>query len=158
MRDMHPAVRAAFDAAPLAAREGMLVLRAMILDQAVRLPRIGRIEEALRWRQPAYLTPETGAACSLRIGTLRDGGFGLFVHCRTTLIEEFRSGPGAGMRTEGTRAVLFRAVEDIVAEPVGMLIVGALTWHLPDPGASGLDGRRRLAEDRASAQRSGEAP
>ncbi len=124
-------VRAAFDAAPPAARRGMLVLRAMILDQAAELPQVGRIEEALRWGQPAYLTPETGAGCSLRIGPIRDGGFGLFVHCRTSLIEEFRAGPGAALRTEGTRAVLFRTVEDILVGPVGMLIAGALTWHLP---------------------------
>jgi hypothetical protein len=128
---MHPKVRAAFDAAPSDARQGMLVLRAMILAQAALLPQIGRIEEALRWGQPAYLTPDTGAGCSLRIGPVRDGGFGLFVHCRTTLIEEFRAGPGGACRTEGTRAVLFRSAADIAEGPVTMLIAGALTWHLP---------------------------
>jgi hypothetical protein len=128
---MTPEVRAAFDAAPPAARAGMLVLRSMIVGQAARLPQVGRIEEALRWGQPAYLTPDTGAACSLRTGQLRDGGFGLFVHCRTTLIEEFRAGPGGACRTEGTRAVLFRTAADIAEGSVGMLIAGALTWHLP---------------------------
>jgi hypothetical protein len=103
----------------------------MILDEAARLPQVGRIEEALRWGQPAYLTPDTGAGCSLRIGPVKDGGFGLFVHCRTTLIEEFRAGPGGACRTEGTRAVLFRTAADIAEGPVGMLIAGALTWHLP---------------------------
>jgi hypothetical protein len=128
---MHPEVRAAFDSALPAARQGMLALRSMIFRRAAELPQVGRVDEVLRWGQPAYVTPDTGAGCSLRIGPLKHGGFGLFVHCRTDLIETFRAGPGAAMRTEGTRAVLFESAEDVAEEPLSFLIGRALTYHLP---------------------------
>jgi hypothetical protein len=128
---MSDPVRAVFDGCAAQDRAGLLLLRGMIFQRAAELPQVGRIEEVLRWGQPAYVTPETGAGCSLRIGPLKHGGFGLFVHCRTDLIETFRAGSGAAMRTEGTRAVLFEGVEGVAEAPLSFLIGRALTYHLP---------------------------
>jgi hypothetical protein len=61
-------VQAVFDSWPEPARSGLRHLRDLIFAQAARLPRIGPLAEALRWGQPAYLTPATGTACSLRLG------------------------------------------------------------------------------------------
>lgn len=66
---MDPKVRAAFDAAPAPARDGMLALRAQIFRVAARLPQLGCIDETLRWTQPAYLTPETRSGSTIRIGS-----------------------------------------------------------------------------------------
>jgi hypothetical protein len=127
--DMAAAVRAVFDACPAPARDGLMLLHRMILARAADLPAIGRVEVGLRWGQPAYLTPATGAACSLRIGTVPGGEFGLFVHCQTGLIGAFLDGPGAGLRRQGNRAVVFRAADE-VPEVVEVLIGQALTYHL----------------------------
>jgi hypothetical protein len=127
---MPPAVQAVFDACTDPDRTGLLRLRSLIFACADDHPEIGIVVEGVRWGQPAYLTPATGAACSLRIGPHRDGGFGLFVHCKTDLIATFLAGPGAGQRTEGTRAVLFRDAAEIAVTPVSMLVAGALTYHL----------------------------
>jgi hypothetical protein len=131
---MAPAVRAMFDACADPTRAGLMVLRRMILARACDLPAVGRVEEALRWGQPAYLTPDTGAGCSLRIGPVA-GGFALFVHCQTGLIDAFLDGPGAGLRRQGNRAVLFR-VADEVPEVASVLIGWALTYHLVRKGES----------------------
>ena len=128
-----PAVRAVFDDCPAPARAGLMLLRRMILARAADLPMIGRVTEALRWGQPAYLTPDTGAGCSLRIGPVPGAGFGLFVQCQTGLIEAFVDGPGAGLRRQGNRAVLFGAA-DAVPEVVDVLIGWALTYHLARKG------------------------
>ena len=129
-----PDVQAAFNAFPEPAREGLMQLRDLIFARAADLPRIGPLTEALRWGQPAYLTLQTGAACSLRIGlpptSHGPDGFALFVHCRTDLIETFLAGPGHGHRTIGSRAVLFRSAQDIAPQPLALLINRALTWHL----------------------------
>jgi hypothetical protein len=134
----HP-VQQAFAACTGSCQIGMHHLRRLIFTTAAIHPQIGHVVEDLRWGQPAYLTPDTRAACSLRIGPHPDGGFGLFVHCKTDLIAAFLQGPGAGHRTEGTRAVLFRTAEEITDHPLTMLITGALTYHqrktaAPRPG------------------------
>lgn len=131
MPPMTPAVQAAFDACTAPVRAGLLQLRSLIFARAARLPEIGRVTEELRWGQPAYLTLDTGAGCSLRLGPTGKDGFALFVHCRTDLIETFLAGPGAGMKTEGTRAVLFHTADDVAIAPVSMLVDRALTYHLP---------------------------
>ena len=56
-------------------------------------------------------------------------GFGLFVHCRTGLIDAFLDGPGAGLRRRGNRAVVFGAGE-AVPDVMGVLIGWALTDHM----------------------------
>ena len=131
---MDPKLRAVFDAAPPAPRAGMLALRQLIFDVAARLPKVGRIEEALRWGEPAYLTPETGAGSTLRLGAPRSGGFALYCNCQTSLIADFRDLAGARVRTSGNRAVLFAGLGDIDPALTAILIARALTWHLRQRG------------------------
>ncbi len=124
-----PEVEAAFLAFPPGARDGLLSLRRLIFDVAARTEGVGRVEEALRWGQPAYLTPETGAGSTIRLGAPKEGGFALYVHCRTTLIDEFRAAHGDAFDIEGSRAVRFRDGETVDAAAVGALIARALTYH-----------------------------
>ena len=127
---MPPQVRAVFDTWPAPVQSGLTRLRALIFAEAALLPAIGPLTEALRWGQPAYLTLQTGAACSLRLGPGKAGDFALFVHCRTDLIQAFSAGPGHGARVQGTRAVLFATPADIPEPAVSHLIRSALTYHL----------------------------
>ena len=126
---MSPEVAAAFAACPPLAQIGLHRLRDLIFARAAELPAIGRVTEALRWGQPAYLTPDTAAACSLRIGLAAGGTFALFVHCKTGLIESFHAGPGAVLRIQGTRAVVFQTAADI-PDVISLLIGQALTYHI----------------------------
>ncbi len=126
---MDPAVRAVVDAAPPPARDGLLALRALILRVAADLPQVGRIHEALRWGEPAYLTPDTRSGSTIRIGLPRSGGFALYCNCQTSLIADFRDQMGSAFRYEGNRAVLFRDPADIDPDRLGILIARALTWH-----------------------------
>ena len=127
---MVPQVKAAFDAFPPPARPGLDLLRTLIFARAAEFPNIGPLTEDLRWGQPAYLTPDTGAACSLRIGIAPGGDVALFVHCKTGLIQSFAAGPGAALRIQGTRAVMFKSATDIPAPAILLLIGQALTYHL----------------------------
>ena len=129
MTAMPPEVRAVFDAALSAAREGMLALRGLILAEARAMPDIGVLTEALRWGQPAYLTLATGAGSTLRVGIPKAGGFALFAQCQTSLIADFKELAGAECRIEGNRAVLFHTVDDLRPDMLGLLIRRALRWH-----------------------------
>jgi hypothetical protein len=123
-------VATAFDAAAPAARDGLLGLRDLIFQAGDELPEIGRIEEALRWGQSAYLPPDKKAGTTIRLGALKSGGFGLFVHCQTSLIKEYSAMFPGRDRIEGTRAVLFGSVDQIDRLRHGWLIHRALTYHL----------------------------
>lgn len=121
---MPPATEAFLAAAPEAARAGLVALRELVLRVAEEAGIA--LREDSRWGQPAFLAPKGTA---IRIGVPKGAGFALFVHCQTRLIEDFRAGPGAGMRFEGTRAVLFDRVEEIDAAALAILIGDALAYH-----------------------------
>ena len=127
--DMPAEVRAAFDAFAPQARTGLLQLRDLILAQAADMPQVGPITEALRWGQPAYLTSQTKAGSTLRLGVPKSGGFALFVHCQTSLIADFRAVAGDRFRYEGQRAVLFARAGDLQPDLLALLIRRALGWH-----------------------------
>ncbi|WP_353350883.1 DUF1801 domain-containing protein [Aquicoccus sp. SU-CL01552] len=129
--EMSAPVAAAFAAFPPGAQPG---LRALILSVAADTPEAGRLSEELRWGQPAYLTPRTGAGTTLRLGVPKSGGFALFVHCQTTLIEEFRALAGPDWSVEGRRAILFDGPAAITDPALRLLIRRALTYHLKGGG------------------------
>ena len=124
-----PKVRGVFAAFPDALRPGLLALRDLILAVAAETPGVGRIEETLRWGQPAYLTPETRAGTTIRLEVPKTGGYALYVPCQTSLIDDFRAVVGDRVRFEGTRAVLFRPGEAADRTALALLIGAALTYH-----------------------------
>jgi len=83
------AVKSAFASFPDTARPGLLELRRLIFEVA-ETESVGRIEETLKWRQPAYLTPESKSGTTLRLGVPKAGGYALFVHCQTSIISDAR--------------------------------------------------------------------
>lgn len=129
-------VEKAFDLEDVEARRGLLALRALVFDIAAELPAVGRIEEALRWGQPAYLTPDSKSGSTLRLGVPKSARFGVFVHCQSQLIPEYLTTFPAWDRVEGTRAVLFDHSSEVEPLRHGWLIKRALTYHVREP----LDG------------------
>lgn len=125
-----PAVAHAFDAMPADVRAGALRLRDLIFEVADGLPEVGPVSEELRWGQPAYLTPQTKAGSTLRLGKAKGGGFALFAHCQTTIISDFAAAFPNTDKIEGNRAVIFDTPDQIDPARHGMLIRAGLTYHL----------------------------
>jgi hypothetical protein len=128
--DPPPDVQAAFAAFPDDVRPALLELRTLIFDVAGTTVGVGRLEETLKWGQPAYLTPQTRSGTTIRLGVPRTGGFGIFVHCRTRVIPEFRALFPDDFTYDGSRGVLMRAGAPIPADRIRLLIASALTYHL----------------------------
>ena len=126
-----PAVRAVFDAYPLAVRSALLGLRRLILDTAAETPGVGPIQETLRWKQPAYLTSQSGSGTTLRIDALKGSSerYGLYVNCKTTLLDSFRSLYAAELTFEGERALLFHVDRPPTPDVLRHCIALALTYH-----------------------------
>ncbi len=125
-------VRAAFDRFPVELHPGLEQLRGMIFEVAARTPDAGEIAEDLRWGQPAYLTSASGSGTTVRLGVTRQGEIAVYVHCQTTVIEDFRAVAPEGLQIEGNRAVVLRGLDEIRthAEPLAWLIRAALTYHI----------------------------
>ena len=125
-----PRVAEAFDAAPPAIRKKMLALRKMILETAAAED-VGPLEETLKWGEPAYLTRESKAGTTIRLGwkPARPDRYALHVHCQTDLVETFRARFDDALNFEGNRAVVFDTDATPPAAPVKAFIAAALTYH-----------------------------
>ncbi|SDI91614.1 protein of unknown function (DU1801) [Lutimaribacter saemankumensis] len=124
------AVSSAFAGFAQPARAHLLRLREMILETASDTPAAGRIEETLKWGQPAYLTPETRSGSTLRLGVPKTGGYAIYAHCQTSLISDFRMLFPDDFAYDGNRAVLFDAETAPDLDKLRLLVSRALTYHL----------------------------
>lgn len=120
-------VFAKFDEKP---RVGLLKLRKLIFECAAEMPAVGPIEEALRWGQPAYLTPATKSGSTLRLGVPKAASFAIFAHCQTTIISTFAQTFVGMDKIDGNRAILFDHIDEIDPARISMLIKHALGYHL----------------------------
>ena len=125
-----PDVEAAFAAFPEDARAGLLRLCSLIFETAASTPGVGRLQETLKWGQPAYLTPETKSGSTIRLGLPRQGGFALYAHCQTTIVSDFQTIFPDDFVYEGNRAVHFEDAATLPVDKLSMLIRSALTYHL----------------------------
>ena len=124
-----PNVERAFAAFPSEAQEGLLRLRTLIFDIAARTDGVGRLEETLKWGQPAYLTLETKSGTTIRLGCPKAGGFAIYVHCQTSIVSDFRTLFPNDFDYEGNRAIQFATANDLRVEKLELFITSALTYH-----------------------------
>ena len=124
------AVDAAFDACPKPIRTKLLALRRLILDTAKATKGVGRIEEALKWGQPSYLTPETGSGSTIRIDRVKsaDNQVAVFFHCQTDLVDTFRE-LYPKLSYSGNRAILLDAGKKLPEAELRHCVALALTYH-----------------------------
>ena len=115
-----PAVSDAFAAFPETDRVALMELRELIFETAAETEGVGRLEETLKWGQPAYLTPETKSGSTLRLGKMKSGDVAVFAHCQTSIIADFRSLFPDDFNYEGNRAVCFSAGEAVELEHLGL--------------------------------------
>lgn len=130
-----PNVSAVFGGYARGVQGDLLWLRDLILDTAADLPRVGRVEETLKWGQPAYLTPDTKSGTTIRIGANKVGGFAIYTHCQTTLMGDHQAIFDGQFTYEGNRAIHFGVGDDLPVVPLKQLITAALTYHLNKKGA-----------------------
>ena len=117
-----------FAAFPDDVRPALLAVRRLVFAVAADVPGIGPVEETLKWGQPAYLTPQTKAGTTLRLGVTKDHRPAVFVHCQTTILNDVAHAFPDAFGYAGTREAAFSA--DAVPEvALRHLIVATLTYH-----------------------------
>lgn len=132
VRIADPGVAKIFAAYPPPLRKKLLELRALILDTAAETPGVGKLEETLKWNEPAYLTAETKSGSTIRINRKRssDSKYAMYFNCNTDLVDSFRERFPKTFRFYGNRELEFDVSDTLHIKELKACIAMALTYHL----------------------------
>ena len=123
-------VASVFDQFSPEQREILLEARAEIFKVAMEDPRIGKLDEVLRWGQPAYITKNKKTGSTIRLGIEKTTGKpALFFNCNTSLVEDLREQFGSILTYSKNRAVLLDT-DEAAGNAWRSGIASALTYHL----------------------------
>ncbi len=127
-----PTIAAAIDRYADPVRAQLTRLRALVLETAVETVGVGRIEEALKWGQPSFLTPDTGAGSTVRIDAVNGSrpSVAVYFHCQTDLVSTFRQIYPDTFEFEANRALHLDAGRPLPETELKHCISLALTYHL----------------------------
>jgi len=130
-RIANPAVANVFAAYPPRLRGKLVALRTLILDTAATTPGVGKLEETLKWNEPAYLTRESGSGSTIRIDRKHgsDSKYSMYFNCNTTLVDSFRGLFPRTFRSHGDREIEFDVADDVPLKELKICIAMALTYH-----------------------------
>ncbi len=121
-----------FSTYPKPVRQKLLALRQMIFDVAKKTPGVGKLEEALRWGQPSYLTLETGSGSTIRIDHIRNEPrkYAMYFICTSGLIEDFKELYKDELKFVGNRSIVFSVGDRLPEAALRHCVSLALTYHL----------------------------
>ncbi|MCP3774015.1 hypothetical protein NLX71_11950 [Paenibacillus sp. MZ04-78.2] len=106
-------------------QEKLIELKQLIMNVANNLGDM-TIQESLKWGQ---LTFSSKLGTPIRIDRFSDSQIGLFVHCQTTLVEEWRELFGDSLDFSKNRAILLSVNSELPIEELTPCIQMALTYH-----------------------------
>ena len=126
------AVESVFQSYPQAVRKSLLAVRELIFATAGETPGAGTIVECLKWGQPSYLTTAPKSGSTIRIDAVKNdpSKYGMYVHCRTSLVSTFRDIYEDRLTFQGNRALLMSCDDPIPENELRHCIALALTYHL----------------------------
>jgi hypothetical protein len=116
-------------AEPVAAR--LREVRDLVFATAAATAGVGPVEQTLKWGQPSFLTSKTGSGSTIRMDQVksRPGGYAVYFHCQTDLVETFRRLYPETFVFEGNRALHLDVASPLPADELGHCIALALTHH-----------------------------
>jgi len=126
-----PGVEQIFASYPETVRPRMLALRELVFATAAALPEVGHLQEALKWGEPAYLTPASRSGSTIRMDWKARAPevCVLYFNCQTTLVDSFRSLLPDAFAYEGKRALLIANTAHLPQAALTACIAAALTYH-----------------------------
>ena len=106
-------------------------LRDLIFNTAETDPRIGPLSEELRWGDPSYITAKTNAGSTVRLGVFDCSKVALFFHCKTKLVEDFKTLYPNALEFSKNRAILINPLSPPHDEILQHCILASLIYKLP---------------------------
>ena len=124
-------VETVFDTYPPEMKDGLLVLRNLIFETASELDNVGTLEEALKWGEPSYLTPQTKSGSTIRLAwkEAKPDQYSIFFKCTANLVLAFKEKFPHEFTYGGKRSIDFKLGEAIPEAELKQCIAIALTYH-----------------------------
>lgn len=127
----NPEVAAKFDTYPPNVREKLLALRELIFQTAIATDGVGEIEETLKWGEPAYVTKnKSGSTVRLDWKKKDPNHYAMYFHCKTNLVETFKTIFPHDFKFEGNRALVFSLEEKIPEDSLAICIAASLAYYV----------------------------
>ena len=125
-------VESVFDSYPKPLRKRLDRVRALIFEVATETEGVGPLEETLKWGSPSYLTSDTQSGTTVRIDRIgwQKEKYGIFVHCQSGVLDQFRAAFGREFDYDGNRGLVLDSKNELPEEAVRHFIWLALTYHL----------------------------
>lgn len=104
-----------FNNYPESVQSKMYELRELIIQTASDLEVVNKLEETLKWGEPSYIAsnPATGTTIRIDWKEKNPAYYGLYVGCRTSLINTFRTQHPHALKYDGNRAILLSVEDDL---------------------------------------------
>ena len=120
-----------FASYPANVRRKLLAIRELIFSSASSIDGVGKIEETLKWGEPAYLTSMSKSGSTIRIAWKKSAPlqYAMYFNCQTNLIDTFRTLFRSEFKFEGNRAIVFDVSEKVPTDSLRICIAAALTYH-----------------------------
>ncbi len=112
-------------------RQHLLALRELIFRTAAATSGVGKLEETLKWGEPAYVTAESKSGSTIRIAGKKNSAtqYAIYFNCQTTLVETFKTLFPGEFTFEGNRAIVFDVADTVPTDTLVFCIAAALTYH-----------------------------
>jgi len=145
------AVAEVFSRFPKRIRQRLLALRELIFEVAMETQGVGKLQETLKWGEPAYVTAESGSGSTIRINRRKDSErqYAIYFNCHTTLVDTFRTLFPDVFTFEGNRAIALREDQALPKRELRHCIHMALTYHQRKTAPVSRNTASRSARSRA---------
>lgn len=126
-----PDVAVTFASYPPEIRKRVLKLRELIFDVAACSQGVGKLEESLKWGEPAYITTESKSGSTTRIAwkKAKPKQYAMYFNCQTTLVDSFKTMFPTAFKFEGNRALVFAEHDEVPVAALRICVEMALTYH-----------------------------
>lgn len=117
-----------FERYPNHIQQKLLFLRQLILDTALEIEGIDRLEETLKWGEPSYVT-KRGSTIRIAWKESSPRQYAMYFNCKTKLVATFKEVFSDIFNFEGNRAIVFDDNEEIPIDELKQCISLSLTYH-----------------------------
>jgi len=124
----NPEVKVVFNNYPKSVQNQLLYLRELVLSAASEIDGLGKLEETLKWGEPAYLT-KNGSTVRLDWKEKNPQQYAIYFKCTSKLVPTFRTIYKDKFEFEGNRAIIFKLNDRIPEAELKRCISMALTYH-----------------------------
>jgi hypothetical protein len=121
-------VEQVFNTYPKHIRVKMMRLRRLIMEMAEEVDGVESIDETLKWGEPAYVT-RYGSTVRIDWKSSKPHQYVMYFHCKTKLIDTFRTLYDDKFEFDGNRAIVFDEKDRVPVEELKHCISLSLTYH-----------------------------